>query len=71
MQNFNQRVNFLSIAVEAVERIDAGDGISSAGVESQLQYRRDLIEEIQKQIIDFETKEDQSNPLIMPAKDLI
>ena len=68
MESLTQRVSFMNIAIETVKRIDASAGLTTVNVEEQREFRRQLLREIEKQVIDFEA-EGGSDPLYMSARD--
>ena len=60
----------MNIAIETVKKIDSSAGLTTVNVGEQVEFRRQLLNEIEKQIIDFEA-EAGADPLYMSARDFL
>lgn len=67
-ENLRQRVSFMNVAIKSVQRLDPESG--GTPLEQQINFRKQLISELQKQVQEFSTRE-KNDPLYMTPKDFL
>ena len=58
----------MNVAIRSVQRLDPESGITAT--EQQINFRKQLINELQNQVQEFSTRE-QNDPLYMTPKDFL